>query len=188
VTREAAIRTSSGPTSFADGPDPSHSGPGPAARGSSGEVEAGGALETSSRHATATEAKTRPARVLIVDDEPPIRTLLRLVLRRDERFDLVGEAVDAEEAITRTADLRPDVILLDLLMPGQHGRDALPALRAAAPDAMILVLSSLSALDEEHETLAAGAFGYLEKSLLGPRLPDVVAEHLTRYAAGPASP
>jgi CheY-like chemotaxis protein len=188
VTRETAVRTAHGPTSFAHGPDPSRGGRGHAARGSSGEAGTGGALETSSRPATATAARTRPARVLIVDDEPPIRTLLRLVLRRDERFDLVGEAVDAEEGIARAADLQPDVVLLDLLMPGQHGRDALPALRAAAPDAMILVLSSLSALDEEHAALAAGASGYLEKSVLGPRLPDVVAEHLARYTSGPASP
>jgi CheY-like chemotaxis protein len=181
VTREADLTTGPGPASFADGPDPSASGRSPAACGPSGDGATDGVLETSNRSATATAGRTRPARVLVVDDEPPIRTLLRLVLRRDERFELVGEAVDAEEAIARVADLAPDVVLLDLLMPGQHGRDALPALRAAAPDAMILVLSSLSALDEEAEAIAAGASGYLEKSVLGPRLPDVVAEHLARH-------
>jgi CheY-like chemotaxis protein len=186
VTREADLTSSPVPTAFAVGPEPSRGGRGPATRDRSGEGATDGLLEASPRSATGTEGRTRPTRVLVVDDEPPIRTLLRLVLRRDERFELVGEAVDAEEAIARAADLEPDVVLLDLLMPGQHGRDALPALRAAAPDAMILVLSSLSALDEEHETLAAGAFGYLEKSVLGPRLPDVVAEHLARYTSGGA--
>jgi CheY-like chemotaxis protein len=183
VSRAAELTTSQGPVAFADGPDPWRGGPEGASRRGAGDGGTDGVLETTTGTTRPAESRTRATRVFVVDDEPPIRTLLRLVLRRDERFEFVGEAVDAEEAIARAADLRPDVVLLDLLMPGQHGREALPALRAAAPDAMILVLSSLSALDEEHETLAAGAFGYLEKSVLGPRLPDVVAEHHARYTS-----
>jgi CheY-like chemotaxis protein len=169
------LRTWSAPVAFADDQRtrPTSASPGTYRDGARREVE------IAARTAGATG--TGVARVLIVDDEPAIRTLLRLVLARDERFELVGESVDATDAIARARELSPDVILLDLLMPGQHGRDALPALRTAAPAAMILVLSSLSAVDEQTAALEAGAFGYLEKSVLGPRLPDLVSDHLARF-------
>jgi CheY-like chemotaxis protein len=175
VSSPTQLRTWAEPAAFADGRWTAATS---ARRRAGGDVTR---PEAEIAAGTAAAPATGVARVLVVDDEPAIRTLLRLVLARDERFDLVGESVDATDAIARAREVSPDVILLDLLMPGQHGRDALPALRAAAPDAMILVLSSLSAVDEEKAALEAGAFGYLEKSVLGPRLPDVVSDHLARF-------
>jgi DNA-binding NarL/FixJ family response regulator len=117
-------------------------------------------------------------RVLIVDDEPAVRRLLDAVFARDNRFEIAGLAVDGHEAIEQTQRLRPDVILLDLVMPVVSGWEALPALVRASPRSMVLVLSALGADDEAEPTLAIGAFAYLEKSLLGPDLPqEVFAQH-----------
>ncbi len=127
---------------------------------------------------------TDVVRVLVVDDEPAIRTLLRVLLARDERFELAGEAKDGVEAVAAAAELQPDVVLLDLLMPRMDGREALPELRRAAPTSMVLVLSSLSAADEAAGVEEDGAFAFLEKGVMGPGLPDLLHEHLTRYRQG----
>jgi CheY-like chemotaxis protein len=132
------------------------------------------------------DTTARSVRVLVVDDEPMVRTLLRLLLDRDERFEIVGEATDGREAVMAASHTQPDVVLLDLLMPRMSGHDALPILRREAPDAMVLVLSSLSAVDEEAAALGGGAHAFLEKSAMGPGLTTVVYEHLERFWGGGA--
>lgn len=120
-------------------------------------------------------------RVVIVDDDATIRKLLRTILARDARYEVVAEAADGAEAIAEVARVQPEVVLLDLMMPRLSGREALPALRDASPDSMVLVVSALSTVDEREASLEAGAFDYLEKSVMGPRLPDVLDEHLERF-------
>jgi CheY-like chemotaxis protein len=127
------------------------------------------------------DAAARSVRVLVVDDEPMVRTLLRLLIDRDERFEIVEEATDGEEAVAAASRTQPDVVLLDLLMPRMSGHDALPTIRREAPDAMVLVLSSLSAVDEEAAALGGGAHAFLEKSAMGPDLTTTVHEHLERF-------
>jgi DNA-binding NarL/FixJ family response regulator len=119
-----------------------------------------------------------PPRVLVVDDEPAVRLQLGVVFARDERFELTGLAIDGHDAIEQAQRLRPEVILLDLVMPSLSGWEALPAILRASPRSMVLVLSALGAKDEAKPAMALGAFAYLEKSVLGPNLPqEVFAQH-----------
>jgi DNA-binding NarL/FixJ family response regulator len=127
------------------------------------------------------EVATGTIRVLVVDDEPTVRMLLRVVLGRDGRFEVVGEASDGQQGVDAVVETRPDIVLLDLLMPRMDGHEALPEIRRAAPDTMVLVLSSLSAVDEADRVLAGGAAAFLEKSAMGPGLPDLLLEHLRRF-------
>lgn len=125
---------------------------------------------------------TGTLRVLVVDDEPAVRTMLDAVFRRDDRFEIVGVAGDGREAIAQTARLQPDVVLLDLLMPGLSGQQALPSILRSSPRSMVLVLSALRAEDEADDTLALGAFAYLEKSIMGPGLSEEVFAQHQRFA------
>jgi len=73
------------------------------------------------------------ARVVLVDDEPDIVYLARTLFERDGRFDVVGEALDGQEAVRLAQDLQPEAMLLDILMPGMDGWEALPLIRRVAP-------------------------------------------------------
>ena len=105
-----------------------------------------------------------PIRVLVVDDHPLFRRGLIALLTADGRFEVVGEAGDANEALRRAAATAPDVILLDNHLPGVNGVHALPGLRAAVPFAQVLMLT----VSEDEQDLAAalrgGARGYLLKT------------------------
>lgn len=88
---------------------------------------------------------------------------------------------DGDGAVTLALEAKPDVVLLDLMMPGLDGREVLPLLVEQVPKTMIAVLSSLRAVDEADGTFAAGAFAYLEKSLLGPPLIDELDDLYLRF-------
>jgi DNA-binding NarL/FixJ family response regulator len=110
-------------------------------------------------------------RILLVDDHPLTRSALSGLLQQ-HGFDVVGEAPDGESAVERAAELQPDLILLDLSMPGLDGLSALPRLREAAPVCEVVVLT---ASGEETNLLAAiraGAAGYLLKSEPPARIVD----------------
>ena len=111
-----------------------------------------------------------PCRVLLVDDEDVLRSLLRLVLHRSGRYRVVGEAGDGQEGIESAASLEPDLILLDLSIPRMDGLEALPHLRRVAPDARVIVLSGFTADGAAGAALEAGAHRYLEKGLSPPAL------------------
>ena len=104
-----------------------------------------------------------PLRVLVVEDHPLFRKGVVALLDTALGFSVAGVAVSGEEAVTRTADLRPDVVLMDLQLPGMSGIEATRAILAAAPDRKVLVLSLFE--DEESVFLAlrAGARGYVLK-------------------------
>ena len=102
-------------------------------------------------------------RVLIVDDHAVVRSGLRLLLEAEEGLEPVGEAGDARDAIFQARALKPDVILLDIVMPEQTGLDALPQLRHENPDAKVLVLSMQDEPRYVREAFAAGASGYVLK-------------------------
>jgi DNA-binding NarL/FixJ family response regulator len=102
-------------------------------------------------------------RLLVVDDHPVVRQGLRTFLGTRSDFEVVGEAGDGETAVAEAARLRPDVILMDLVMPGVDGLEAIGRIRAADPQARILVLTSFASADQVLPALRAGAAGYLLK-------------------------
>jgi two-component system response regulator NreC len=102
-------------------------------------------------------------RVLIVDDHAVVRAGLKLVLEAAEGIEPVGEAGSARDAIFEARSLKPEVILLDVLMPDQSGLDVIPTLLKENPDTKILVLSMQDDPHYVREALGAGASGYVLK-------------------------
>jgi DNA-binding NarL/FixJ family response regulator len=122
-----------------------------------------------------TAARTaRPLTVVVVDDHPMWRDGVRADLEADGRARVVGEAGDAEEAVEVTTRARPDLVLLDLNMPGLPGTVAIRRIAAKLPGTRMLVLSASAAEPDVLEAVKAGASGYLLKSATGTELVDAV--------------
>ena len=102
-------------------------------------------------------------RVMVVDDHPVVRDGIQLVLQHFGELDVVGLAGDGEEAVRLAAELTPDVIVMDVLMPGKDGVDACREILDLLPDTRVLMLTASSAPDAVIEAIAAGASGYLLK-------------------------
>jgi two-component system, NarL family, response regulator NreC len=113
-------------------------------------------------------------RVLIVDDHAVVRTGLRRVLDTEPDLETVGEAPDAERAIYAAIESTPDVILLDVMMPGKTGIEGLPALLQAVPEAKVLVLSMQDDPRYVREAFDAGASGYVLKEAADTEVVDAV--------------
>ncbi|HSJ57101.1 MAG TPA: response regulator transcription factor [Anaerolineae bacterium] len=101
--------------------------------------------------------------VLVADDHAIVREGLRALIETEPGIDLVGEASDGLGAVRLARSLRPDVILLDLVMPRQGGLEAIPAIKADNPHARILVLTSFAEDENVFPAIKAGALGYLLK-------------------------
>jgi DNA-binding NarL/FixJ family response regulator len=121
-------------------------------------------------------------RILLVDDHPLTRSALAGLLQQ-HGFEVAGEAADGEEAIARAADLQPDLVLLDLSMPGLDGLSALPRLREAAPSCEVVVLTASGEEENLLGAIRAGAAGYLLKS----EPPARIVEFLRGAAHGEAA-
>jgi len=111
-------------------------------------------------------------RVLIVDDHAVVRQGLRTFLESEEDIEVVGEASDGEEAVQKAQELSPDVVLMDLVMPGMDGITATQRIGEVSPNSPVLALTSFSEDDKVFPAIKAGAKGYLLK--------DVPAEDLGR--------
>jgi NarL family two-component system response regulator LiaR len=109
-----------------------------------------------------------PIRVLVVDDHVVVRRGIRALLATVDEVKVVGEAQDGQEALERIEALRPDVILLDLLMPRMDGIEVTRRAIAKDPEARILVLTSFAVDDKVFPAIKAGALGYLLKDT-GPQ-------------------
>ena len=148
---------------------------------------------------------TAPAsriRIFVVDDHPVVRAGLVTILGTQPDFVVVGEAEDADTAIIRLLTLRPDVLLLDLEMPGGDGVDLLRRARESGSDAQALVFTAFDADDRILAAVRAGAQGYLLKGAPreelfrairvvhagGSLLEPVVASKLLRQVRHPATP
>lgn len=114
---------------------------------------------------TRTRDTAHPIRVMIVDDHPIVRQGVKLSLRSAPDFEVVGEAGTGEEAIEQLKQAHPDVILMDLVMPGMGGVPAIRAISEIAPEVKVIVLTSYEEGDLVQETLQAGAIGYQLKNI-----------------------
>jgi DNA-binding NarL/FixJ family response regulator len=108
-------------------------------------------------------AAADPIRVLLCDDAEGFRALMRVSLAEDPSIEIVGEAADGEAGVEATAELQPDVVLLDMSMPRMGGLQAIPKMRRRAPRTSIIGLSSLSAARMAAPSKEIGAHSYLEK-------------------------
>jgi DNA-binding NarL/FixJ family response regulator len=115
-------------------------------------------------------------RVLIVDDHAVVRAGLKLLLEAEEDLEPVGEAGTARDAIFQSRVLKPDVILLDVVMPDQSGLDVLPQLLHERPEAKVLVLSMQDDPQYVRQAFAAGASGYVLKEAADTEVVAAVRE------------
>ncbi len=102
-------------------------------------------------------------RVLIVDDHPVVREGLAAVLEQRGEFAIVGQVSSAEEALERAVLVNPDIVLLDLELPGMSGVEAIPSLLQAAPGAKVIVFTAYDTDERVFGAIQAGAKGYLLK-------------------------
>ncbi len=104
-----------------------------------------------------------PIKVFLVDDQAMLRAAFKSLLARDSRYQVVGDVGDAREAIATVGQLRPDVILLDITMPGLSGLDAIVPLRRELPTVRILMLTHHEGESFVQQAMKFGADGYLSK-------------------------
>jgi NarL family two-component system response regulator LiaR len=117
-----------------------------------------------------------PIRVLIVDDHGVVREGLRAYLELEPDIQVIGEARDGQEGVTRAQELQPDVVLMDLVMPRMDGVEATAAIKQQQPEAHVIVLTSFVDDDRVVPAIKAGATSYLLK--------DVAAADLARAIRG----
>jgi DNA-binding NarL/FixJ family response regulator len=112
--------------------------------------------------------------VLLIDDHTVLRTGIRAVLEKERDITVVGEAANAEQAVTRARALQPDIILLDVVLPRKNGFDTLPELRKVAPDARVIMLSMQTNPSSIRKALNAGASGFVAKHASEADLMDAI--------------
>jgi two-component system, NarL family, response regulator LiaR len=117
---------------------------------------------------------TDPIRILIVDDHTMVRNGLISFLKNEPEFELVGEARDGREAIECCGALKPDVILMDLVMPALGGVAATRAIHQRWPNVRVIALTSFQEKDLVQDALQAGAIGYLLKNVSGDELAEAI--------------
>ena len=119
-------------------------------------------------------------RVVLVDDHAILRSGLRRVLDAEADIEVVGEAESADRAVFETISNKPDVVVMDLMMPGKSGIEGMPAVLQASSDVKVLVLSMQDDPRYVHEAFAAGAAGYILKEAVDAE----VVGAIQRVAAG----
>ena len=121
-------------------------------------------------------AQDRQVRVMVVDDHEIMRDGLREILGRSGNFEVVGQAGDGVSAINIALKLKPDVIVMDVMMPLKNGIDACREITEMLPDTKVLILTASAEEDAVMEAVAAGATGFLQKYSGKEKLLDTVRE------------
>ena len=109
-------------------------------------------------------------RVMIVDDHSILRVGLKQVLEQSDEFQVVGQAGDGEEAVRLAADVKPDVVVMDVMMPNKDGVEACQEIMESAPETRVVMLTASTGEDAVVEAVAAGATGCLQKETDRERL------------------
>ena len=122
----------------------------------------------------ATEASLARIRVFIVDDHPLVRVGLRTVIAAEVDMEVVGEAGDGPSALAGFAGLRPDITLMDLRLPDSSGVELIAKIRAFAPEARIIVLTTYDGDEDVFRAVQAGARGYLLKDTFAEGMLDAI--------------
>jgi DNA-binding NarL/FixJ family response regulator len=117
-----------------------------------------------------TRDSTRTVRVLIVDDQLPFRAVARTVIGMTAGFEVSAEAESGEDAIAAVAGDRPDLVLMDINLPGINGIEATRRIRADHPDVEVILLSTYSEADLPADAREVGALAYVHKEDFGPAL------------------
>lgn len=131
-------------------------------------------------------SKTTPIRVLVVDDHGVVRRGLAAFLHAYPDLKLVGEARSGEEALRQCQKLKPEVVLMDLVMPGMSGAAATEAIRAKHPEVQVIALTSFPEEDLVQSVLRAGAVGYLLKDASANDLAEAIRKaHLGQPTLAP---
>ena len=115
-------------------------------------------------------------RILVADDHAIVRMGLTALLRKEKDMSVVGEAEDGHEAVEQAAKLRPDVVLLDLMMPKMDGADATAAILGKCPSARILILTTFGTSESIGKALRTGAAGAVQKNLSNVELLSAIRD------------
>ena len=110
----------------------------------------------------------KSVRVLIVDDQAPFRDVARLVVDLTEGFEVAGEAQTGEDSVEMARSLKPDLILMDVNMPGINGAEATKIILGEMSDVVILLLSTYEPAEYEPRAIESGAAAYIPKSAFDP--------------------
>ena len=114
--------------------------------------------------------------MLIADDHRLFAEALRAILSADERIEVVGLAADGEEAVRRADELHPDVVLMDISMPGVDGIEATRRIRTSQPDSQVLIVTGSDARQDVDAARTAGAAGYVTKDRIAAELIGAIFE------------
>lgn len=117
-----------------------------------------------------------PIRVLIADDHAMVRSGLAAFLQASDDLELVGEASNGSEAVRRCAEIRPDVVLMDLVMPGMDGATAIREIHHSFPDIQVIALTSFPEADLVQRALNSGAISYLLKNVGADELAGAIRD------------
>jgi two-component system, NarL family, invasion response regulator UvrY len=117
-----------------------------------------------------TDGSTKTVSVLIVDDQLPFRAVARTVIGLTAGFEVAGEAESGEDAVAAAAAADPDLVLMDINLPGINGIEATRRIHAAQPDVAVILLSTYSEADLPADARECGAIAYVHKEDFGPAL------------------
>ena len=130
-----------------------------------------------------------PLRIVICEDDEKLAELVEQLLDGDNRFVVVGRGADGDEAVRLCEERSPDIVLMDIGMPGRDGIDATHAIHARDPDQHVVIYTGSDEYDDVARADAAGAVGFLHKgALTSPDLADALHVLHTNYVRGVPDP